>query len=166
MQAEIARLIDEYDGGGIDREALLRSLTAIASPEVTDSPVPERGGQRMDGALRAFNINHVNIRVSDLDRSEQFYRQLFSLPPRRAIPGRPFALDLGDGTSFLSLPERPVGGVIDHFCVGVEDFDPARAADALRNAGIVDGLEVRRDNVYVTDPDGTRVQVSTPDFSG
>ena len=42
-------------------------------------------------------------------RSVAFYRPLFSLAPKREVPGRHFALDLADGLSFLSLPRREAG---------------------------------------------------------
>lgn len=82
------------------------------------------------------------------------------------MPGRPDTLDLGDGVSFLSIPERSMAGVIDHYCVGVKDFDATTVAAKLTAAGFTDGLTVGPDFVYITDPDGVRVQLSDPVWRG
>jgi hypothetical protein len=37
------------------------------------------------GVLRGINLNPVNLQVTNLDRSEAFYRRLFSLPPKREV---------------------------------------------------------------------------------
>lgn len=82
------------------------------------------------------------------------------------MPGRPDALDLADGLSFLSVPRHEPGGDIDRFCVGVEDFEPERVASAIRGAGPENDLRVGRDSVYVRDPDGIGVRISRPDWGG
>ena len=79
---------------------------------------------------------------------------------------RPYALDLADGLSFLSVPQREPSGDIDHFCVGVEDLEPDRVATAIREAGLDNDLRVGSDNVSVRDPDGIKVQISWPYWGG
>ncbi|MEE2635998.1 MAG: hypothetical protein VYE68_02040, partial [Acidobacteriota bacterium] len=53
-------------------------------------------------------------------------------------------------------------GTMDHFGVGIEDFDTERVAGDLEAAGIE---TVRRagSNVLVADPDGLIVQLSSTD---
>jgi catechol 2,3-dioxygenase-like lactoylglutathione lyase family enzyme len=172
MLSSIEELLVRYERGLITRRQVVGALALIAFPgsaaAARRTPQPPAGSShtRQSGVLRGINLNHVNLRVADLDRSVAFYRGLFSLPPAREVPGRPWTLDLADGTSFLSLPEGQPGGVIDHYCVGVEDFEPQRVGDALRAAGFESGLQVGPDFVYVTDPDGIRVQISTPEWNG
>jgi catechol 2,3-dioxygenase-like lactoylglutathione lyase family enzyme len=170
MMPLIESLLAQYERGTVSRRELVGALAFAAVPgrltRRRRTPETGQGSQRQDGVLRGININHVNLQVSDLERSEEFYRTLFSLPPKREVPGRPYALDLGDGLSFLSVPEEEPPGVIDHFCVGVEDFDPERVAGAIQDAGLDRDLRVGTDNVYVTDPDGIRVQISWPDWGG
>ena len=81
------------------------------------------------------------------------------------IPGRPDVVDLPNGNfiSFL-LSDQP--GTVDHFDIGVEEFDPQQSGEALRAAGIDEGLVVGPDFVFVTDPDSGRVQISTPEWTG
>jgi catechol 2,3-dioxygenase-like lactoylglutathione lyase family enzyme len=161
MREIIEGLLDRYERGTVSRRELVGALSTAVVPGMATPRA-----RRQTGVLRGINLNHVNLQVSDLDRSVDFYRRLFSLPPRREVPGRPFALDLGDGLSFLSLPEREPTGVIDHFCVGVEDFEPERVGRALQAAGMDRDLQVARDFVMVRDPDGIRVQISTPEWDG
>ena len=123
------------------------------------------GTARLGGVLRGRNLNHVNLQVADVDRSVDFYRRLFSLPPKRAVPNRPFVVDLDDG-SFISLAESDNPGAIDHFDVGVDSFSPEPVAARLRQAGLDDELIVGPDFVFVEDPDGIRVQISTVEWTG
>ena len=156
----IEGLLDRYERGAVTRRELVGALSMAIVPR------PRRERRQQTGVLRGININHVNLQVSDLDRSVDFYGRLFSLPPRREVPGRPFALDLADGSSFLSVPQREPAGVIDHFCVGVADFEPERVGRALQAAGMDRELQVGSDFVEVSDPDGIRVQISTPEWNG
>ena len=149
-------LLAQYEHGQLTRRQLLQGLAVCAAPV-------ER--QASGGVLGGRNINHVNLRVADVDRSVDFYRRLFSLPPRRLIPGRPDVVDLPNG-NFIALGRSDQPGTIDHVDIGVEDFDPERTGEALRAGGIDEGLLVGPDYVFVTDPDGVRVQISTPEWTG
>ena len=149
-------LLAQYEQGRLTRRQLLQGLAVFAAPVARQA-----GG----GVLRGRNINHVNLRVADVDRSVDFYRRLFSLPPRRLIPGRPDVVDLPNG-NFIALGRSEQPGTIDRFDVGVENFDPERTAEALRTGGFDEGLRLGPDFLFVTDPDGVRVQISTPEWTG
>ena len=60
-----------------------------------------------DGVLKARSLNHLNVRVADVARSEAFYRQVFGLPSVRPVVGTAFALDFPSG-GFISLCPRSV----------------------------------------------------------
>ena len=160
MNDDYDALFDAYDRGQIGRAEVIRTLRGY-DPREEAQP-----HESHPGVLVGVNLHHDNIVVSDLERTEQFYRRLFSLAPKRPVPGRPDILDLADGVSFLSVPQRQPAGVIDHFCIGVRDFEPNRVADLLTANGFTDGLTVGEDNVYVSDPDGVRVQISSPTWRG
>jgi catechol 2,3-dioxygenase-like lactoylglutathione lyase family enzyme len=160
MNDVIEAMFDAYDRGEVSRAEVV--IAVKGQQPVSHTPDADRHA----GVLTGVNLHHINLNVADLDRTEAFYRRLFSLPPKRAVPGRPDILDLGDGVSFLSVPEREPYGVIDHFCVGVRDFEPQRVGEMLAREGFTDGLTVGEDFVYVTDPDGFRVQISAPTWRG
>jgi hypothetical protein len=152
----IDALLTNYERGMVTRRQLLQALTLVAAP---------RARQAGGSVLRGRTLNHDNLQVSDVNRSADFYRKLFGLPPKRAVPGRPFVVDLYDG-SFLSLARADRPGTIDHFCVGVDEFSPEPVAAALKVAGLDRGLQAGTDNVIVRDPDDIRVQISTTDWKG
>ena len=93
-----------------------------------------------------LTFGEVNIGVSDLATSEAFYRNLLGLRPNRPIVGDAFALDFSE-SGFISLCPQPGGncsvagpgarpGHIDHFGVGIDDFDGDRVMSELAAAGI------------------------------
>lgn len=131
--------------------------------------------RREPGDGRA-HLNHVNLRVEDVGRSHAFYQRYFGL----GITTTPTynALDCGGGT-FISLqtksdidredfrvsPEavewaRTPGesaGMIEHFCLEVDDFDLEGTKAALAEAG--HETVVISDNLLTADPDGILLQV-------
>jgi catechol 2,3-dioxygenase-like lactoylglutathione lyase family enzyme len=159
MVDNIDALVTSYDNGTLTRRQLLQALAMIAAPVGTGAQ-PTQGG-----VMKARSLHHVNVQVSDVPRSEAFYRTLFRLPPSRRVQGPDnHGLDLqGGGLIILQKSDRP--GRIDHVCVGVDDFDAERLRTAAKAAGLGGVQGSAADNFFVTDPDGLRVQVSAVDWS-
>jgi catechol 2,3-dioxygenase-like lactoylglutathione lyase family enzyme len=153
---EMDALLTQFEQGKLSRRQLLQALTLAAAP---------RAAQPSESLLRGRTLNHVNLQIADVEQSEAYYRKLFGLPPKRAVPDRPFALDLADG-SFLSLQRSDSPGSVNHFCVGVDDFSPEQVATTLKMGGLDNGRRRRPDSVYVRDPDNISVQISAPDWKG
>jgi catechol 2,3-dioxygenase-like lactoylglutathione lyase family enzyme len=118
-------------------------------------------------------LEHVNLTVSDLDRSIDFYGRLLGLEVRwrRAADGDlPAAAHVGDARHYIAMFEAPgesarsrvdydtVG--LNHFGFVVDDLDAARAR--LEELGIephhdADYEPGRR--FYLLDPDGIEVEL-------
>ena len=109
------------------------------------------------GLLRATRVDHVALAVGDIDKAMMFYRRLFgnevlkdSRTPRRY---------LRLGPCYVAIAPAAPGEArrIDHVGIGIEHFDAPGMKSALEKAG----LAVRESNVglFVTDPDGTSVQI-------
>jgi len=158
MIDELDTLVASYDSGTLTRRQLLQALAAIAAPA--------RGGQAARAsATTGRMLHHVNVQVSDVAKSEAFYRTLLGTPASRVVQGPDnHGLDLpGGGLIILQRSDRP--GRIDHFCVGVDRFDADRMRTAARAAGL-DGVQgAATDNFFARDPDGLRVQLSAVDWS-
>jgi catechol 2,3-dioxygenase-like lactoylglutathione lyase family enzyme len=158
MIDSIDALLTAYDRGTVTRRQLLQALAiTVGRP----SAPPQTSG----GVMKPRLLHHVNVQVSDVARSEAFYRKLFDLPASRRVQGPDnHGLDLAaSGLIILQKSERP--GRIDHFCVGVSDFDADRLRTGAKAAGI-EGIQGNAaDNFMATDPDGLRVQVSAVDWS-
>lgn len=159
MIQNIEALVAAYDKGTLNRRQLLQALAVIASPAGV-SAAQTLTGSAMKGRL----LHHVNVQVSNVARSEAFYRTLLGLPASRVVQGPDnHGLDLpGSGIIILQRSDTP--GRIDHFCVGVENWDADRLRAAAKAAGIERVQGTARDNLFVVDPDGLRVQVSAVDW--
>ena len=155
------QLLTAYEKGKLTRRQLLSALVlaGMSTSVSTQAQVSPLQG-------RASIFHHVNIFVSNLPRSAAFYQKLglpSTLRPIDPVPGgAAYALDFNNG-SFLSViqtsdPGRV--GTIDHFCIGIDNFDFERDTAAVRAAGI-DPIEVDRiELLHMTDPDGIGVQMA------
>lgn len=161
MTEQLNTLLTSYERGALTRRELLHALAVLAIPAA--APVP----QSASAVLNGFKLHHVNVQVSDVARSEAFYRKFFGLPPTRTIQGQDaHGFDLPGG-ELISIQKGNQPGRIDHFCIGVANFNSSRMAAAVKAAGAED---VREDGVgnsfFLRDPDGVRVQVSAKDWKG
>ena len=109
------------------------------------------------GLLRATRVDHVALTVGDIDKAMLFYRRLFgsevlkdSRTPRRYLKL---------GPCYMAIAPAAAGEAkrIDHFGIGIENFNAPSLKSALEGAG----FKVRESNVglFITDPDGNSVQM-------
>jgi glyoxylase I family protein len=120
--------------------------------------------------MRISGIDHVVIKVADLDRSIGFYCNVLgcTLDWRRDEIG---LAHLRVGTSFVdllaakSLPPAATGNM-DHLCLTVPDFDAEQVRQHLQDHGVAVGPAVKRYgasgwglSLYVTDPDGNGLEL-------
>ena len=97
MTESFNTLLTRYETGTLTRRQLLTAMAVLVAPATT------RG---QEGVVRARSLNHVNVGVADVARSEAFYRHLLGLPARRYIVGDAYALDFPDGR-----PDQPLSGL-------------------------------------------------------
>jgi len=170
MHRTIEQLVDGFACRRLTRRELVASLTALvagAAPAAADAQSPSSTAPAAQGR----SLNHVSLPVTDVERSAAFYSTLLGL----TVVSRPGngGINLGLGTSFLGLYKLPDPGRAHHFCIGVDDYDPDRIAGRLRERGLqatVDRNPANRtsggDQLYFTDPDNTRVQLSANGYQG
>jgi catechol 2,3-dioxygenase-like lactoylglutathione lyase family enzyme len=166
MHDEVERLVGLYDGGEITRRQLLQGLLAVgfgARVVPSASNAPASSGQSAP-VFQARTVNHVTLYVSDVARSKAFYQSLTGLPIRSEdATFCEFRLE----NSFLGLYSLDQGQRpgFDHFCFGVQQYDPAAALAKLKAAvpNAHPTLE-NGDQVYVRDPDGVRVQFADAQY--
>lgn len=120
---------------------------------------------------RLVGLGHVTVRSADFERTERFYGDLLGLRtgprPDIGIPGR--WMYIGNDAVLHVLPrvsdDPGVAGTIDHFALVAADrsaFEARlRAADQPFESRRLPGTEVWQ--VFVNDPDGTRVELSFPE---
>lgn len=131
--------------------------------------------------MRIRELDHLVLRVVDLDRMRRFYCDVLgcTVERRRDDIG---LVQLRAGRSLLDLV--PVDGMLgraggaapgregrnlDHFCFRVDPFDEAAIRRHLEAHGIAAGPVASRygaegegPSIYVTDPEGTVVELKGP----
>ena len=165
MSRTIDTLIRKFERGRLTRRELVLALTGL----VTGAPtaVSAQSGPVAQGRT----INHVSMAVTDVEKSAAFYARLLGLK-EVSRPGNG-GINLGLGTSFLGVYKIASPGRVHHFCLGVDDYDPARIADRLKQQGVearIDTNTANRtsggDQLYFNDPDGAIVQLSANGYQG
>ena len=113
--------------------------------------------------LKVTGINHVVLHVADLDRSRRFYLEALGLDDRGTVAGLRASF-LRCGLQGLDLFERADGDVhggeeMNHLALNVDAADVEMLVAGLSEAGI-DAFEVTpRDSVFISDPDGHRIEM-------
>lgn len=132
-------------------------------------------------AIRIRDIDHLVLRVADLERMLHFYCDVLgcTVERRRDELG---LVQLRAGRSMIDLvpvdgPIGRKGGAapgregrnLDHFCLRVEPFDGEAIRRELQALGIAAGpvemrfgAEGRGPSVYVADPEGNVVELKGP----
>ncbi len=133
--------------------------------------------------IQVREIDHVVLRVADLDRAIHFYATVLGCDEERRVEeiglvqlraGRSL-IDLVDVTSPIGRQggagPGPEGRNVDHFCLRVDPFDEQEIAAHLAHHGIEAGEVARRygaegmgPSIYISDPDGNTVEVKGPPF--
>ncbi len=155
MSAEaLDSLLASFEAGRLTRRQCLAAIAALGTSSI-------EANQPASGVVLARTLHHVNLQVADVARSEDYYRRLFGFGPSRPLTGNAHGFDLpGLAHTHISLQKGDTPGRLDHFCVGVEEFDAVRVTSALKDSGFGNGLQGAGNSVYVRDPDGIRVQIA------
>src|SRR4051795_4664165 len=131
--------------------------------------------------LRVKGLDHIVLRVSDMDRAISFYEQVLGLQVERRLPEIGL-VQLRAGSAMIDLvpqkggeaPDSNMNGRnMDHYAVQIESMDVEALSAHLRRHGVDPG-EVRRrygaegygSSIYNTDPDGNTVELKGPPEAG
>jgi catechol 2,3-dioxygenase-like lactoylglutathione lyase family enzyme len=162
----IEKLVEDFENRKLTRRDLVAALTVLAA-----GTTPAPAAAQITQSAKGESLNHVSIAVTDVERSADFYSKLLGLK----VVSRPGngGINLGLGTSFLGFYKLANPGTVHHFCIGVDDYDADKIAARLRAMGLkpsVDRNPANRttggDQLYFTDPDGTRVQLGANGYQG
>ena len=131
--------------------------------------------------VRIAGLDHVVLRVGNLDRAIGFYERVLNCRVERRLE-QPKLVQLRAGTSLIDLVPASAspgeaggdaGRNMDHFAVRIDGFDAAALAEHLRRHGVEVG-EVRErygaegygPSLYICDPDGNTVELKGPATRG
>ncbi|WP_148874791.1 VOC family protein [Serratia marcescens] len=127
------------------------------------------------------NIDHVVLRVRDMQNSLRFYTQVVGCEIAKQRPDLGLVhlragasmIDLVDVNGMLGrkggMPPDARQQNVDHFCLRIEPFNEDALLTYLRSQGIdVDPAESRYGaegdgpSIYFSDPDGNRIELKGP----
>jgi glyoxylase I family protein len=132
-------------------------------------------------AIEIVAIDHVVLRVADLERSLRFYCEVLGCREERRVDSLGL-VQLRAGTALIDLV--PISGELgrrggaapgkhgrnmDHFALRIASFDIDAIMASLRDHGIEVGEPKQRygadgtgPSVYIVDPDGNGVELKGP----
>jgi catechol 2,3-dioxygenase-like lactoylglutathione lyase family enzyme len=146
----------------VSRRHALVLLGAVAGVCGADAAEP--------AIMQPVSLDHVNIRVSNVARAAEFYMGLFETPvlknaALRAQPTSPpsegFFLKFGDGYLAISQAFAPNEPDLDHYSVGLRDYNKTTLTTKLQDSGIAVPARSSSD-VWVADLDGALMQLRQP----
>tara|TARA_B100002003_G_C13808581_1_gene398704 strand:- start:206 stop:616 length:411 start_codon:yes stop_codon:yes gene_type:complete len=131
--------------------------------------------------IAPFGLDHVVLRIADLDRSLAFYCDILGCEMERRrddlglyhLRAGRAQVDLVTLSGELGQkgggPRAPDGQNMDHFCLRIEPFDGPALQNYLQDHGLETdeivqrfGAEGEGLSLYVHDPDGNVVELKGP----
>jgi len=153
MEAIISSLVKRFESGVLTRRDLVQGLAMLTAAGGAASQA-----QGQDAGIKGAKIDHISIQVSDLPRSIAFYQKMFGLTP--VSEDKPNEIvRLGTGKKALvSLHHKNPTAVVDHFAIGVEQFNKESVTRQLKEHGVTpeDNLDA---GFHIKDPEGISVQI-------
>ncbi len=150
MENLISNLVRRYEFGSLTRRELIQSLAMLTAATGTASAA----------GFQASSIDHVSIVVSDVARSAEFYQRVFGLSTLNKDPADE-TIRLKVGSGYLALRHRKDPGRVDHFALGVPNFNKESMTRDLIQRGVAPEKDEDGDaGFHVKDPDGFRVQIT------
>lgn len=113
-------------------------------------------------------INHINLSVSDIDRSFDFYYQLVGLKPLCKWPHGAYFL-AGDDWFCLNVTDEKTVAIrhdYTHYAFSVTTYDFSRIVQRLTDSGVTPFKENRSEgeSFYFLDPDSHQLELHVGDW--
>ncbi len=156
MEGIIAKLLQDFEQGKMNRRQLIQSLALAA----TAASAAQAASVAPEGYVaKATAINHVSYQVSDYKKCRDFYSGLFGMQVSRD-DGMQCRLSFGN--NILIVRNRTPAKKVDHIAYTIQNWDtdksvkPAVEAELKRR-----GLKIRttEGSFHVEDPEGFEVQM-------
>jgi len=156
MNQHIETLLQQYESGKVSRRELIQGLTALAAV----STVMPAAALESQPVFQATHLNHIALRVTDVPKSRDFYKDMLGLTPTARDSEDSNFLTFGNDFLALFKGDEPR---MDHYCYSIKLFNVQEAAKKLRERGIEPRITGNR--IYFPDPDGIEVQLAADDHT-
>jgi catechol 2,3-dioxygenase-like lactoylglutathione lyase family enzyme len=152
MESFIAKLLQDFEQGKMDRRQLIKSLALAATAAGAAAPAARAAGK----PLEALYVNHISYQVTDYKKVRDFYVDLLGM---KATEDDGKQCRLVFGTNMLIPRNRAEGGQakVDHIAYTVANWDAEKE-------GIE--AELKRRNLTYRGSAKTSFQVKDPEGLG
>jgi catechol 2,3-dioxygenase-like lactoylglutathione lyase family enzyme len=152
MEAVISDLLARFEKGALSRRGLIQGLAMLTAAGGTVSHAQAQGT-----SLKGTKIDHISIQVTDLARAVAFYEKIFGLTILSEDKPNEIAR-LGAGKIIVSLHHKSPTALVDHFAIGVENFNKENVTRQLKELGVTpeENLDA---GFHIKDPEGMNVQI-------
>ena len=155
MEQIIAKLLQDFERGKMNRRQLIQSLTVAASAAAATGTVAAAEGK----GFKAVTVNHISYQVADYTKTRDFYKDLLGMTVSHD-DGRQCYMSFGD--TFL-LPRNARQGTtapkVDHIAYTIETWNKNAVETELKRRGLTPRPDTE-DSFHVKDPDGFDLQIS------
>lgn len=155
MEQMIAKLLQDFEQGKMNRRQLIQSLavTASAAAAVTVTEPAQAAGTE----LKAVGYNHVSYSVADYAKSRDFYAGLLGMKVTED-DGKQCRLEFG--ATILIVRSRPPIKGVDHIAYTLSNWDKDKDAieAEVKRRGLTITNGSAKTSIQVKDPDGMGVQ--------
>lgn len=158
MEQLIARLLQDFEQGKMNRRQLIRSLAVAASAAAVPAARAEGKG------FKAVTVNHISYQVADYAKTRDFYADLLGM---EVLEDTGRQCNMAFGNSFLlprNIREGHTPPVVDHIAYTIENWNKDAVGEELKRRG----LNPRPDtdfSFHIKDPDGFDVQIAGKDMN-
>lgn len=160
MIQTIEKMLLDFERGHLSRRQFTVSLAALA----TSACAPRALGVPQSKGFRAVSLNHLTVRVPDVQRTSQFYQEFFGMPLKQHSSTVHI---LGVGDSFFGIEQgESKTAMVDHYDFGIAHFNADEIRAKLQERGLKFLDAKAQESFKFFDPDGFQVQVNAPDYVG
>ncbi len=149
MERTINGMLKSYETGRLSRRDLVQGLALLTATTAQAQPTGFTGN----------GINHLSLYVSDLQRSSEFYQRAFNGKLRDKTDQE---IRIAIGRSRIALRRGSPVGKVDHFAIGIDNFNQNAVIADLKARGAEPSTNADA-GLHVLDPDGYPVQLSAND---
>ncbi len=152
MENIIAKLLQDFEQGKMNRRQLIKSLSVAAAAAAGMAPAAQGAGKQ----LEALYVNHISYQVNDYKKVRDFYVDLLGMKVTED-DGKQCRLVFGN--NILIPRNRAAGGAskVDHIAYTITNWDAEK--EALE-------AELKRRNLTYTGTAKTSFQVKDPEGMG
>jgi len=151
VEAIISNLVKSFEKGALTRRELIRGLAMLTAASGTAVAGLQEAG------FKGAKIDHVSIQVNNLQRSIDFYKNLFGFNVVSEDKSNEI-VRLGITKTLVSLHHKSPMGIVDHFAIGVDHFDKESVTRDLKLRGATPQENIDA-GFHVKDPEGLSVQI-------